>query len=138
MKSKNYLLINEKVIKVGVEMNRVFPELAGKCAPWFSIIHQDEVNSITDIVRVHLEYAYYDMDGKLDLTPGGKVIAQKLEEWFEQRTPQEKQKSKQVIPMRYALKKPKLTSEELMALQTRVSKDLGIAVNINQLLNTLQ
>ncbi len=85
MKTKNYLLINAKVIKVGVEMNRVFPELAGKRAPWFSIIHQDEVNIISDIVRVHLEYAYYDMDGKLDLAPGGKVIAQKLGEWFEQK-----------------------------------------------------
>ena len=138
MKTKNYLLINAKVIKVGVEMNRVFPELAGKRAPWFSIIHQDEVNIISDIVRVHLEYAYYDMDGKLDLAPGGKVIAQKLGEWFEQKKPHEKQESQQVIPMRYALKKPKLTSDELMALQTRVSKDLGIAVKINQLLNTLQ
>jgi hypothetical protein len=137
MKTKNYLLINAKVIKVGVEMNRVFDTLAGQRAPWFSIIHQDEVNAITDIVRVHLEYAYYDVEGKLDLAPSGKVMAQKLGEWFEQRQPHEKQESKQVIPMRYALKKPKLTSEELMALQTRVSKDLGIAVNINQLLNTV-
>lgn len=138
MKTKNYLLINGKVKKVGVEMSRVFPELAGKRAPWFSIIHQDAVNSITDIVRVHLEYAYYDVEGKLDLAPSGKVIAQKLGEWFEQKKPHEKQESKQVVPMRYALKKPKLTSEELRALQTKVSKDLGIAVNINQLLNTLQ
>ncbi|HWR31206.1 MAG TPA: hypothetical protein VN631_15370 [Negativicutes bacterium] len=138
MKTKNYLLIKTKVIKVGVEMNRVFPELAGKRVPWFSIIHRDEVNSLDDIIQVYLNYAYYESEGKFDTTPHDKVIPQLLEKWLKPMAQgiHDGEKETNVIPMRYAIKHPTLADAERVALQKRVSKDLGIEVNINLLLNT--
>ena len=82
MKLKNYLLIEGRAVKVGADMKRVFPNLAGKRAPWVSIVHQDEVQSLADIVRVYLTYAYYDLDGKLDLTQQHKEAAQILNDCF--------------------------------------------------------
>ena len=119
-------------------MNRVFPALAGKRVPWFSIIHRNEVNSIDDIIQVYLNYAYYDSEGKFDCTPHDKVIPQLLEKWFKPLTPSisNTKKDTNVVPMRYAIKHPTLADTERVALQKRVSKDLGIEVNINLLLTT--
>lgn len=139
MKLKNYLLVDGKAIRVGVDMTRVFLSLAGKRVPWFSLIHQDEVRSSSDIVKVYLSYAYYDLDGKMDMTQHSKEAAQIIDKWFKRILPvnDTKPEEKKVLPMRHVVKKPKLTDQELMTLQAKVSKDLGIPVIINLLLRTV-
>ena len=138
MKLKNYLLINGKVVKIGMEMTRVFVELAGKRVPWFSFIHHDEIVTASDITRVYLSYAYFDMEGRIDFTQQSQAASEKMNAWFSRFVQyKEMEEDRQVLPMRHIVKKPKLTDEELKALQTKVSKDLGIPVNINFLLLTV-
>jgi len=50
MKLKNYLLIYDNAVRVGLTMDRVFPKLAGKRVPWFSLTHQDKVQDSSDIL----------------------------------------------------------------------------------------
>ena len=139
MRLKNYLLIEGKAVRVGVDMTRVFLSLAGKRVPWFSLIHQDEVRSSSDIERVYLSYAYYDLDGKMDMTQHAQVANQLIDKWFERIFPilDTKPEEKNVLPIRHVVKKPKLTNPELLTLQAKVSKDLGIPVSINLLLHTV-
>jgi len=113
MKLKNYLLVEGKAIRVGIDMTRVFISLAGKRVPWFSLIHQDEVRSSSDIARVHLSYAYYNLDGKIDMTQHSQEAAQLIDKWFKRSFPSN------------------------MTLQAKVSKDLGIPISINLLLHTV-
>ena len=113
-------------------MTRVFPDLAGKRAPWFTIIHQNGASTVADIERVYLTYAYYDLEGHIDMSQHDNVAAQKAIDLYELYLIRD---YTQVLPMRHAVKQPKLTTEERMALQARVSKDLNFAVSINMLLH---
>ena len=137
MKLKNYLLINEHAIRVGMNLDRVFPDLAGKRVPQFSIIHQDKVTSIADIIKVYLTYAYYNLDGKFDLQQHEQESAQKMEETIFQCLPRLKHNEKNILSTPHRVKMPKLTDEEYKSLQAKVSKNLGInTININLLLQT--
>ena len=117
-----------------MDMTRVFADMAGKRTPWFTIVHQNIVGTVGDIEKVYLSYAYFDMEGRIDMSQHSQEAAQKVDEWM---NPSVRDKENQVLQIRHAVKTPKLTSDELMALQAKVSKDLGLAVNINMLLNTV-
>ncbi|MBP2641025.1 MAG: hypothetical protein H6Q66_1976 [Firmicutes bacterium] len=136
MKLKNYLLIDGRAVRVGADMTRKFPALAGKHVPWFSIVHHDKVASVADIAKVYLTYAYYNENGELDVWQHELEAAQKISELFnplKNRTSQEKA----VPAIRHKVKIPKLNNEEYKSLQAKVSKDIGIMVNINLLLQAV-
>lgn len=134
MKLKNYLLINGRVIRVGADMKRVFPELAGKRAPWIEIVHQDKVEKPSDIMRVIFTYAYYDLDGKFDMQQHQQEATQKIGEQIDPMLRGRNSKDNKVLSLPHRVKTPKLNDIEKKALQERVRKDLGIEININVLL----
>jgi hypothetical protein len=137
MRLKNYLLINGHAVKVGINMDRVFPSLAGKRVPWFSIVHYDKVTCISDIVKVYFTYAYYDLDGKLDLQQHEQEATQKPEKLLFPVVQHLKNEKKNVLSMRHRVKMPRLTDDEYKSLQKKVSKDLGFIISINLLLQTV-
>jgi len=139
MKQKSYILIEGKAVKVGIDMNRVFPQLAGKKVPWVSLVHHDIVRTSDDIIRLYLGFAYYDLQGKFDGTHHEKVTAQVMEDFLKPYFEKTRvAKERNVLTMPHRLKVPRLSADEKSVLQERIRKDLGVPINLNLMINVKQ
>ena len=117
VKYKCYLLINGKVIRIGLNMNRKFPEKAGSRTEWISVYHTDG-----EIIKVTINWAYFDMNGTFDFTYYGREAAQKIDEAIFGK----ERKTGKLVQLSFKVKVPQLKDEDKELIKARLIKDFGV------------
>lgn len=121
--TRTYFLKKGRIIKVGSDTwcSRVFPDLAGKSAVRVEVVFD---RSRTYIVRIIMDYIYFDEDGRINHYPQDLRLAELLERGLSESERQEKARGK-VLLFRYRPKRVIMTDLQKQLLKERINRDFG-------------